>query len=132
LGATSSTATLFTGGPGYIHGYWSRISDTEEGDSIQIVRLADELATRAIDQVDLWKLDVEGYEVEALQGAADYLQDQRIRALYVEISQKQGQQVRDYLAGFGYSGYLFQADGSLQPVPSELPVWTNALFLPTS
>jgi FkbM family methyltransferase len=131
LGATATTASLFTGGPGYIHGYWSRISNTEEGDPIQIVRLADELAARSLPQVDLWKLDVEGYEVQALQGASDYLQHQRIRALYVEINQTQGQQVQDYLASFGYQGYLFQADGSLKPVPQELPVWTNALFLPS-
>ncbi|MCS6812493.1 MAG: FkbM family methyltransferase [Cyanobacteria bacterium] len=132
LGATPSTAHLFTAGAGFVHGYWSRISDSGEGDAIQIVRLGDELAARAIAQVDLWKLDVEGYEVEALQGAEDYLANQRIRALYVEISQQQGQQVQDYLASFGYQGYLFQPNGSLQPVPKTLPVWTNALFLPAS
>lgn len=130
LGATASEAKLASHGPGYIHGYWSRISETDEGDPIEIVRLADALKARSLDHVDLWKLDVEGYEISALRGAKEFLQTQRIRAIYAELSQTKGPEVIEYLRSFGYRCYQFNEQGGYEPMSDELPVWTNGLFLP--
>ncbi|MBC6422867.1 MAG: FkbM family methyltransferase [Hormoscilla sp. SP5CHS1] len=84
--------------------------------------------------VDLWKLDVEGYEIPALQGAIKLLEQQSIRALYVEIGIKSHKRIIDYRATFGYSCYLFDRQGKLfEPLKIasfQFPVWTNGLFLP--
>ena len=128
LGASPSQLRLHNIGANYGHGAWNQISETE-GETIQIVRLADELAARSIEQVDLWKLDVEGYEIPALQGAQELLKERRIRAIYAELTGENGQQIRDYLATFDYHCHLFNRNGKLY-TPSELPAHTNGLFLP--
>jgi tetrahydromethanopterin S-methyltransferase subunit F len=94
------------------------------------VRLADELAARCLEKVDLWKLDVEGYEIPALQGAEELLKEQRIRAIYAELTDENGQRIRDYLSGFEYRCHLFDRNGKLY-TPSQFPNHTNGLFLPS-
>jgi FkbM family methyltransferase len=128
LGAGSCELRLRSIGPEYLHGYWCQVSETE-GEPIKIVRLADELAARSMEKVDLWKLDVEGYEIPALQGAEELLKTQRIRAIYAELMTENGQKIREFLAKFGYNCYLFKTNGKLYS-PSELPTYTNGLFLP--
>src|SRR5438045_2185415 len=131
-GLSSSQAVLFLNniGPSYIHGAWSQISETV-GETIRVVRLADELAARSIEFVDLWKLDVEGYEVPALEGSEELLKEHRIASLYVELTGDNGQRVCDYLSRFGYRCHLFDRKG--RPViPSSLPPHTNGLLLPSN
>jgi hypothetical protein len=101
-----------------------------------MVRLEDELSSRSIEKVDLWKLDVEGFEIPAMQGAETLIKEQRIRAIYAELGSKDGhgQAIRDYLAKFGYQGYAFDKNGklndSLQKPDFQFPAWMNGLFLP--
>lgn len=128
LGAFPARRRLHHIGANYGHGAWNQVSETE-GEIIQIVRLADELAARCIETVDLWKLDVEGYEIPALQGAEVLLQQQRIKAIYAELAYENGQRVRDYLSAFGYHCHLFDSNGQLY-TPLQLPNHTNGLFLP--
>ncbi|MEP0885046.1 FkbM family methyltransferase [Trichocoleus sp. ST-U3] len=128
LGASPAQLRLHHIGANYGHGAWNQISETE-GEAIQIVRLADELAARFLDRVDLWKLDVEGYEIPTLQGAEVLLKEKRIRAIYAELSGDNGQRVRDYLSAFGYRCHLFDRNGKLY-TPSQLSNHTNGLFLP--
>ncbi|MFN6069903.1 MAG: FkbM family methyltransferase, partial [Pseudanabaena sp.] len=106
LGASVAKLRLNNIGDSFGHGAWNQISETE-GEEIQIVKLADQLAERSIEKVDLWKLDVEGYEIPALQGAEDWLKQKKIKAIYAELHGKNGQNIRDYLNGFGYQCYLF-------------------------
>lgn len=127
LGADPAQLRLHHIGASYGHGAWSQISETE-GETIQIVRLADELAARSIQTVDLWKLDVEGYEIPALQGAESLLKNHRIRAIYAELAGENGVQIREYLSEFGYYCYLFNQNQLYSPV--QLPDFTNGLFLP--
>jgi FkbM family methyltransferase len=129
LGAVSSQARLQTIGVGYGHGAWNQISETE-GTEISIVRLIDELEKRNMTHIDLWKLDVEGFEIPALQGASELLQTQQIKALYVELSGENGLRIREYLQTFGYQCHLFNPQGKLY-VPTQLPNHTNGLFLKT-
>lgn len=128
LGAASARVFLRNPGAEHHHGAWNQVSE-EEGDPIDVIRLVDALDSRSINQVDLWKLDVEGYEVPALQGASELLKEHRIRALYVELAGENGLRIRDYLAEFGYNCYLFGHGGKLLS-DYTLPDHTNGLFLP--
>ncbi len=128
LGADSVDAFLHESGEADRHGSWNQVS-TSEGEPIRIVRLTDLLQQRGIERVDLWKLDVEGYEVPALEGARDYLTDHRIRALYVELRGDNGRAIRAFLEPFGYHCHLFATNGRLYS-PTKLPDDSNGLFLP--
>lgn len=116
------------------HGACSQVSSS--GIPIQTVRLADELVTRNITQVDLWCLDVEGYELPALRGAEPLLKSQSIRALYIELSDLTGgqghrQAIQDFMLDFGYKSY--QLTEASQPfLPLEWSAHSNGLFLPES
>jgi hypothetical protein len=57
-------------------------------------------------EVDLWKLDVEGHELAALEGGDSLLEHHRIKALYVEIERENGYKIREYLNNFGDRFYL--------------------------
>ncbi|ARV61244.1 hypothetical protein BZZ01_23860 [Nostocales cyanobacterium HT-58-2] len=127
LGASPERLCLKTIGANYGHGAWNQISNNE-GETIHIVRLTDELAVRSIETVDLWILDVEGYEIPALQGAEILLKEQRVKAIYAELTGSNGQKIRHYLSSFGYRCHLFK--GNQLYVPTELPSHTNGLFLP--
>jgi len=127
LGDKHSQAYLQKLGPPSVHGAWSKISD-REGEPVEIVRLTDALVARSIEQVDLWKLDVEGHEVPALMGAESLLVERKIKALYIELAGENGIRVLNYMSKLGYSGYLFGHHGTLQPC-SRIPDHSNGLFL---
>ncbi|WYL93967.1 MAG: FkbM family methyltransferase [Gloeotrichia echinulata IR180] len=128
LGASTAKLRLQSIGDNFGHGAWNQISETE-GEEIQIVRLADELVARSLTTVHLWKLDVEGYEIPALQGAEVLLKEQRIKAIYAELAGENGQRVREYLANFGYYCHFLNSQGKPY-LAEELPEHTNGLFLP--
>lgn len=110
------------------HGAWSRIDGRGEH-RIAAVRLADRLAELGIASVDLWKLDVEGAEPEALAGAEPLLRERAIRAVYVELGFGRGAETVDALARHGYRGHVFTGHGRLAPLVG-VPEHANALFLP--
>ena len=128
LGAASATLHLHDGGLTFTHGGQSVITETK-GVPVEIVRLEDELAKRSIKRVDLWKLDVEGYEIPALTGAQEYLKNHQIRAIYVELHGTNGEQICRFLGGYGYDGFLINEDGRLTRIKA-LPEHTNGLFFP--
>lgn len=111
-----------------MHGGWSQVTETE-GEPIRLVRLYDFLAERQIDKVDLWKLDVEGFEIPALEGAKPLLEHRKVRAIYVELHAENGGRIRDYLGRVGYHCYRISRTGVVSLLKS-LPEHTNGLFLP--
>jgi FkbM family methyltransferase len=132
LGLGEREARLFLRqvGSKELHGGRNQIAEgAGEGDAVKVVRLEDVLESQGIDAVDLWKLDVEGYEVSALRGAGRLLREQRIKALYVELGFGNGERIVDHLAQLGYRCYLFDSRGRLG-LPQHLPEHTNGLFLP--
>lgn len=129
LGSKECEMSLVKVGTSTTHGACSQVRASGEGTAVQVRRLADVLGERGIDRVDLWKLDVEGFELEALEGAEALLARKAVRALYCELGFGHSDQIRAYLAGFGYTCHLFDAAGRLY-VPQQLPEHTNGLFLP--
>jgi FkbM family methyltransferase len=128
LAATNTAAHLKNCGPDHVHGGWSQVSETE-GEPIQLIRLSDFLAERHIKEVDLWKLDVEGFEISALEGARPLLEVKMVRAIYVELHAENGHRIKDYLGQLGYECYEISRTGVLSMMKS-LPEHTNGLFLP--
>ncbi|PIU39955.1 MAG: hypothetical protein COT00_04250 [Candidatus Omnitrophica bacterium CG07_land_8_20_14_0_80_50_8] len=95
------------------HGGSSQISESR-GEPVEVVRLGDFLKERRIDHVDLWKLDVEGYELLALEGAGEFLETKCIRSLYIELYRQAGDEyrehgvrIRDTMRKFGYRCYVY-------------------------
>jgi FkbM family methyltransferase len=94
---------------------------------IEVVSL-DEFASKSnIDQVRLWKLDVEGHEISALNGAHDLLKEKRIEAILVEVS---SDGVIPLLHDSGYSVYQIGNNNTLQPI-SNLKARGNLVALPS-
>lgn len=128
LGANTLELCLTDAGMPRSHGTQNYVS-ASDGASINVVRLSDEISSRGINEVDLWKLDVEGYEFEALLGAEDLLKDQRIRALYIEIQDCHQAKILEYLNDFGYSSYSITWRG--KPTPADkFADFGMGLFLP--
>jgi FkbM family methyltransferase len=80
-----------------------------DGDIVPVVRLDDELNAQGISRVDVLKLDVQGFELEALRGASEALSEQRIRTIIYEVDPvlldlagASEDELTRYLGGFGY------------------------------
>lgn len=118
------------------HGGSSEIS-TERGEPVRVVRLADFLNERGVGHVDLWKLDVEGYELPALKGAEPFLKEQRVKALYVELFRQEGERymengvrIREYLKKMGYDCYVFRKLTGRLVRETRVTRAADGLFLP--
>ncbi len=114
LGSVARTARLAAEDAAGRHGSWNKVNDTA-GEPIEVVTLDGELDRLALPAVDFWKLDMEGYELEALRGAAGALAAHRIGALYVEVGGTAGLPAIDLLRGHGYAVHALTAAGRTVP-----------------
>ncbi len=129
LGSKSCQMSLSSNGTAELHGSGNEIRPLGAGETVDMRRLPDLVHERGFDRVDLWKLDVEGFELEALAGAGELLSRQSVRAVYAELAYGHGEQIRGCLRAHGYECHFFDAAGGLY-VPRELPEYSNGLFLP--
>jgi len=127
LGAAPTKARLANTGADDRHGAWNQVSETE-GEPIEIATLDAELDRLGVDSLDLWKLDLEGYEAQALRGAAGALAAGRIRAVYAEIADENGRRTTEVLAAHGYRPHRISPSGRLTPWRQGHP-YECALFL---
>lgn len=114
LGAAAALARLRDDGGAGRHGAWNKVN-TAEGEPIQLVTLDDELARLGLETIDLWKLDMEGYESVALRGATRALAAGRIRAIYIEVAGESGRTSLELLASHGYTPHGISRSGRLIP-----------------
>lgn len=129
LGRERSTLYLADAGPEHTVGSWSKISESE-GQPTPVIPLDDVLEERGLRRVHLWKLDMEGWEPEALAGAQRALSEGRIDSLYVELSPQTRSGIHQFLRGFGYRGFIFGRWGSrLLPAVEHNEDLDYALFL---
>lgn len=110
------------------HGSQAEISE-HEGEPIQMFRLDEFLEQRRVESLDCWKLDVEGHELLALEGANTLLQKKKVKALYIELCGENGMRICRFMEQVNYRPYNLSLNGRLLPF-EELPEHGNALFLP--
>ena len=97
---------------------------------IQIRRLEDVLRQAEINEVQLWKLDVEGAEYDALVGAHDYLASQRIKHIYFECHHANYARNKSYLEMCGYQLYDIAWKGLQLKVDREISETQDLVALP--
>ena len=107
--------------------YKSRALDREV---IRIRRLEDVLRQAEISEVQLWKLDVEGAEYDALIGAGDYLASQHIKHLYFECHHTNYIRNKSYLETCGYQLYDIGWKGLQLKVDREISETQDLVALP--
>ncbi|MGE0639814.1 MAG: FkbM family methyltransferase [Thermoanaerobaculia bacterium] len=89
------------------------------------------LEARDFPQVRLWKLDVEGGELQALNGARRNLERQRIAAVLVESGPGRFDELLRFFAEVGYSLFRIRKWGRLEPIGLGTPqTHGNLLALP--
>lgn len=137
LGETNSVAVLVDKAKEKnkdLHAYWSSISDQpgSNGEQISITALMDEVKKRKINQIDLWKLDVEGYELPALKGAEELFVNKKIKAVYAELAIKHKNNIKmiEFFSRYGYQCHYIDRKGNLYKPDKIATHQTNAIFLP--
>lgn len=81
----------------------------------------DDIAKRfELDQIRFWKIDVEGMEYEALQGAGELLSQKRIDSMFIEITGGNFYKVKQILETYNYGLYVI--DKQLQPARVSRPL----------
>lgn len=98
--------------------------------SIRLERLDDLLKKNGVESVRLWKLDVEGGELEAIKGAEQYLKEKKIEALIFECHPKNFTLTSEYLRSNGYQIYTIEKSGPAKYVGERLTRTKNLLSLP--
>ena len=111
----------FTSLPIQVHGARSTIQSdwyAKKGldrELITMVSLEQALSERSIDRVRFWKLDVEGFEYEALVGAGKYIEQQKIDGIYFECHPDNFDRNIKLLSSCGYEIMSF-SQGRLGPM----------------
>lgn len=103
---------------------------------IPSVRLDSFTAQQQLQTVDLIKIDVEGAEVDVIEGARSVLQHHRpvvIMELSDHLQQARGQTCTEFkksMATLGYAPYFINENGTLRPCPMDAPhVNDNIVFV---
>jgi len=81
--------------------------------SIKVQRLDDYMEEHGINRIRLWKIDVEGAELNVLQGARNMLRRNCIDALIIEISNQTYTEIRNLLSLYGYHLFTIGNNGHL-------------------
>lgn len=137
LYSTSDTRVFFSATNGKT-AYSSLVCDHDDSAQLEVatVTLDEILHDRNIDQVDFLKLDVEGAELDVLEGAKDSIANGRMPLVMFECTemnlQATGKTTRDLLEGWRSEGYDLCRfnDSSLQlePFDSDETIWYENIF----
>jgi FkbM family methyltransferase len=103
--------------------YKGREMDTN---SIEVVALDNFLDSRNEGKIDLWMLDVQGAELEAMKGAERRLSERSIESIYVRLNKASYREGVDFLSGRGYEMFV-PGRRSLGPLPGGIDSTTGIL-----
>ncbi|MBP0012722.1 MAG: FkbM family methyltransferase [Roseofilum sp. SBFL] len=82
----------------------------------------------AIESIHLLKIDVEGHELSVLKGAENFLSNQLIHNIFMEVGHGQWREAVSALNHFGYSINLINKQGQLEPFDEDrVEGWSNIL-----
>lgn len=84
-----------------------------------------------VEKIDLLKIDVEGFEIEVLQGATKLFEENKIHFIYIETSFNQFDKVHTYFGKIEnfLSNYNFLFTGLYEQMPGDKELaYCNALF----
>ncbi|MFT3782025.1 MAG: FkbM family methyltransferase [Nibricoccus sp.] len=113
LGSRPSDAFLAQQGDAkHLRGSWNRVSSSE-GEPIRITTLDAEMIRLGLNSIDIWKLDVEGFELEALRGAEKALLNHAVRAIYLETTGDGKDPSLTYLREHNYTIHAITDSGRL-------------------
>jgi FkbM family methyltransferase len=114
------------------HGIWNSIVSEGGYEPVEITSLSAFLSAQKIDEVALWKLDVEGYEIPALKGAADLFLAKKIKAAYIEVIAENDNHIRiiELMQTYHYLPFLFKNKGLVPLVNIKDLDKMDVLFLP--
>ena len=106
---------------------------------VQSVRLDDFVRDRKIDRLAFIKIDIEGAEMMAYEGAVETLKKfqplifSEVRNQWCERYGHTRADVLNFLANLGYKGYTIEDDGSFAPAPEvAAPGKDDVFFVPTT
>jgi FkbM family methyltransferase len=124
VGALPGTATLYSEEPGSGRAsLYERVGEPQETvEGVSVITLDDFFEQRRIGRIDLMKMDIEGHELAALQGARASLASERIRALTFEFGESNLNSrtfFRDFwnlLTGFGFAIFRIVPGKWLLPI----------------
>lgn len=130
------TNSLLPSAAGWRNYIGQELMTTREVVSVPTMRLDDFCAQAQIDRIDLLKMDIQGAELMALQGAADLLERRAVQLIYTEVNfapMYDGQPTFDdlvrYLSGYGYR--LFGLYNVAHGEDAAL-AWCDAIFRSTA
>ena len=96
---------------GFTGYYWAHLAKPgEHGETVTVTTLDELSRTKAISRLDFIKCDVEGGELEVIQGAGTLLENERPGWL-LEVSRPTSTEVFSALLGRGYRAFVY--DGKL-------------------
>lgn len=101
---------------------------------VDVMRLDDILLNEGVEKVDVLKIDVEGFELEVLNGAKNLIEARALKYLICEVD---NEMIRDRIFSLmlsnGYCAYKVSYSGSISEIPYEPWVINslhgNALFI---
>jgi FkbM family methyltransferase len=105
-------------------------SERRPATTIRVDRLDTFITDRNLSNIRLWKLDVEGWEMNALQGAEMAFRCKAIDALFVELHPDNSEAVGKFIKPMGYDWFVFDSRGKLKKFPGGGTRTRNVVIMP--
>ncbi len=121
------------------HQAWKNGSPARSGLQVSCTTLSDFIEKNEIPRLDFVKMDIEGAELLALRGMDRHLKKGWRPCFCLELHEVLCQglgystlDIKNYLAGWGYTGWILQRGRLLTMEKDATHALTNALFLPSA